>query len=132
MRFSAKLTKLFSLILLLLFPVVSFAAQDSAFTSLAKQLASYAPGTHLTIYQLQGQPIRANLIAVSQDELSIFDVDQNQEKHLQLSDVRKVSKGYGGSNQATGSHSHRMIKTIIIVALVGILMPIALACAARD
>ena len=78
---------------------------------------SLTPHSRMSVIPTQGDEEFGEFLSNNQEGLTFLDVDRKIEVTLRYADIRKIKKGYGGYNNATGTHIDRT-KSLVVVALV--------------
>ena len=96
-------------------------------------IRSFLRGQKLTIL-MKGKPsYHGDLREAGDHSFVIYEVDEKRTLTIGYEDVKKVRRGYGGYNSATGRHVDPLRSRIAVIAVVGGLVATVLAVAlAKD
>lgn len=99
-----------------------------------KQKVEQLPeGARISVIPLQGEEVFGELLRRGADSFTFRDVDRQTEVTLNYSDVKKIKKGYGGFNTATGRHTDHTRAVVFTCAVLGALgVLIGAAASARN
>lgn len=100
-------------------PPTMHQVQATALEKLKKEVEKIGIGNKITVIRLDKQEFYGSVTKIEADGFLIDEVDLKQSLSFKFTDLKGVSKGYGGKNYAVGKRVNPRKSLIIGAAVIG-------------